>query len=85
MRRAVGIGLWVASLAACTNDATGPCSVRTNAGCAAELQCETVEGRDEPTCLPPVVVRGHVYDLTRWCRRRGCSSSAPTARRSSPP
>lgn len=57
----VGVGLGATG---CSNDDVGPCSLRTNFGCSADLQCETVQGRDLPTCLPPVVVRGHVYDLS---------------------
>jgi hypothetical protein len=52
-----------AVLAACSADAP-PCNADTNLGCAAALQCETVQGRTEPTCLTPVLVRGTIFDLS---------------------
>jgi len=52
------------ALAACSGENQQVCDVATNFGCDPALQCETVEGRTEPTCLSPVVVRGAIYDIS---------------------
>jgi len=56
--------LLAAVLAACSGDDSTPCLPDTNLGCTPDLQCETVQGRSEPTCLSPVVVSGKVFDIS---------------------
>jgi len=51
-------------LVACSGDDSTQCLPDTNLGCTPDLQCETVQGRAEPTCLSPVVVSGKVFDIS---------------------
>jgi hypothetical protein len=50
----------LAALAAC-GTSSPPCIPATNAGCPAELQCETVAGSGDPLCVPPTFVVGTVF------------------------
>lgn len=63
MRRPVFVLLCLLCLPACGGD-DDACVPATSAGCSSGLVCEVVQGRDEPTCLPPVVVRGRVRDAS---------------------
>jgi hypothetical protein len=59
---APGLVIFSVLAVACGGGDAQPCNAMTNLGCVPALQCETVQGLAQPTCLPPVVLRGHVRD-----------------------
>ena len=66
----LGLGLW---LVGCADDEDDGCTPGTFEGCDDGRVCEVILGEDEPACVLPVELHGHVFDALDEAAIEGAS------------